>query len=306
MADDAFVSHVKRKLESLNGDEEAHEYLMRAVPFITAYMNSTEEDDVEDIPGLGVKVFKSVQKRQIYNDYLKEVDGIEIPNEFMQYQRHQEKCSKCGSEKITFCESSSNSICEECGNCEFILGEELTYKEERESTEKVTGNAYKRDNHLNEWILQFQGQETTNIPPDVLDKLRGEFKKTRIKNVEEITQAKVKQFLRKLRLTKYYEHATYITNCLNGISPPKMAPHIDHKLRLMFRDIQLPFEKHCPANRSNFLSYSYVLYKFCELLGEDDFLPFFPLLKSTDKLRQQDVIWKNICNELAWEFIPTV
>lgn len=75
---------------------------------------------------------------------------------------------------------------------------------------------------------------------------------------------------------------------------------------MMFRDVQEPFNIHCPESRKNFLSYSYVLYKFCELLGEDDFLPCFPLLKSKEKLYQQDVIWKKICNELKWEFISTV
>jgi len=43
------------------------------------------------------------------------------------------------------------------------------------------------------------------------------------------------------------------------------------------------------------LSYSYVLYKFCELLSEDKYLKYFPLLKSKEKLYQQDVIWKKIC-----------
>lgn len=302
MADDTFMNHIRRKMETMD-ECELNAYIMKCTPYITAYVNCKDDEDVENIPGLGVKVFKSVQKRRIYNDYLRDVEDQEIPQEYTSLS--QEMCKKCGCTELAYCDASSNSICKSCGTCEFILGEELTYKEERESTEKVIGNAYKRDNHLNEWILQFQGQETTNIPPEVLDKLRGEFKKTRIKNVEEITQAKVKQFLRKLRLTKYYEHATYITNCLNGISPPKMPRILDNKLRLMFRDIQAPFEKHCPAHRSNFLSYSYVLYKFCELLGEDDFLPYFPLLKSTEKLRQQDAIWKNICNELSWEFIPT-
>ena len=28
----------------------------------------------------------------------------------------------------------------------------------------------------------------------------------------------------------------------------------------------------------------------------------FPLLKSREKLKQQDNIWKNICNDLGWEF----
>ncbi len=74
----------------------------------------------------------------------------------------------------------------------------------------------------------------------------------------------------------------------------------------MFSEIQEPFEKHCPTTRKNFLSYSYVLYKFCELLGEDSLKQHFPLLKSAEKLYAQDSIWKNICKELGWEFIRSI
>ncbi len=72
--------------------------------------------------------------------------------------------------------------------------------------------------------------------------------------------------------------------------------------------IQVPFEKHCPKNRKNFLSYSYTLFKMAQVIGEDHMLTTFylPLLKSRDKLAVQDTIWKGICKELNWEFIPTV
>jgi hypothetical protein len=74
----------------------------------------------------------------------------------------------------------------------------------------------------------------------------------------------------------------------------------------MFKEIQIPFLKYCPAERQNFLSYGYVLHKFCQLLELDHLLPSFPLLKSREKLQIQDVIWEKICNELNWEFIKSI
>lgn len=44
----------------------------------------------------------------------------------------------------------------------------------------------------------------------------------------------------------------------------------------------------------------------CELLGKDDLLKYFPLLKSKQKLHEQDKIWKDICADLRWQFIPSV
>jgi hypothetical protein len=74
----------------------------------------------------------------------------------------------------------------------------------------------------------------------------------------------------------------------------------------MFAEIQEPFQRNKPPERKNFLSYSFTLYKFCELLGEDSMLVYFPLLKSNEKLYKQDQIWKKICKDLRWEFIPSI
>ena len=65
-------------------------------------------------------------------------------------------------------------------------------------------------------------------------------------------------------------------------------------------------EKYCPSTRKNFLSYSYVLYKFCQLLDKDEYLKYFTLLKSREKLHLQDQIWKKICEEVNWEFIQSI
>ena len=74
----------------------------------------------------------------------------------------------------------------------------------------------------------------------------------------------------------------------------------------LFKEIQIPFMNNCPPNRKNFLSYSYVLHKFCELLEYDHLLEYFSLLKSREKLHQQDLIWEKMCKDLNWEFIPSL
>lgn len=58
--------------------------------------------------------------------------------------------------------------------------------------------------------------------------------------------------------------------------------------------------------RKNFLSYSYVLYKLCELEGLDEFKHCFSLLKGRDKLFRQDSCWRLICTELGWQYLPSI
>lgn len=286
--------------------DEMNEYMLKCLPYIERIEN--EEHETLTHPVFGTKMTKGVQRQEIYYDYLEKVEDQNVNRRIIRDRtsKYDKTCKECGSDKMVIDYHQSNYICTECGLASFYQLEELSYKEEQETSEKIISYSYKRDNHFNEWILQLQAQEQTNIPDEVIDKLRMEFKKQKIKKLSEINPSKVRIFLKKLDLNKYYEHVPYITNILNGVDPPKMSLELEERLRQMFKDIQEPFNKHCPESRKNFLSYSYVLYKFCELLEEDDFLPCFPLLKAKDKLYQQDVIWKNICKELQWEFIPTI
>ena len=53
------------------------------------------------------------------------------------------------------------------------------------------------------------------------------------------------------------------------------------------------------------LNYLY-LGHFPHILDQTQFLPYFPKLKDREKRIEQDDIWKKICKELDWEFIPTI
>jgi len=251
------------------------------------------------------KVTTGLQKKDIYTDYLIDVEKKSLPRAMERVVT--DVCPNCPDSNVVYYHDTSDMVCDLCGVIvDTLISQELTYREEQETSEKVINYSYKRDNHFNEWLSQFQAQEMTTIPKEVIEQLRNEFKKIKIKSVNEITHAKVRGLLKKLKLNKYYEHVPYISNILSGIKPPNMPVELEEQLRMMFRDIQKPFDNNCPAERKNFLSYSFVLYKFCELLSEDTYLQYFPLLKSKEKLHQQDMIWKKICTELHWEFIPTI
>ena len=111
--------------------------------------------------------------------------------------------------------------------------------------------------------------------------------------------------LKKLGYNHLYEHIPYIINKLSNLPPPKISGEIESKFLKMFMQIQEPWEIYKPKGRKNFLSYSYILYKFCELLELDDLLEYFPLLKSPQKLMEQDEVWRKFCKFLKWEFYAT-
>jgi hypothetical protein len=240
----------------------------------------------------------------ILNKYMKMVDSTYIGSEGCINDNSIFYCERCNIEKKTI-HSEGYVVCSMCGDMDHIIidSEKPSYKE---PPVEISYFAYKRINHFNEWLAQFQAKESTEISQEILDMILLEIKKSRIKNMAVLTHTKLREILKKLKLNKYYEHVPHIINRLNGLPPPVISRDIEEKLRVMFKEIQNPFIKVCPKGRKNFLSYSYVLHKFVELLGLDELLPCFPLLKSREKLHQQDKIWKDICYELQWEFIKSV
>ena len=213
-------------------------------------------------------------------------------------------CTKCNVQLVCLLQEGI-MICPECGYQELLLVEQ-NRPIYRQSSKEASHQSYKRINHFNEWISQIQAKESTDIPEEIFDKIVQEIKKEKIEDPSKISYNKMREILKKLHQNRYYEHIYYIIYRLNGTSPPNFSPELEEKLRNMFKEIQGPFLKHCPKNRKNFLSYSYVLFKFCQLLDKDEFLKHFSLLKSREKLHVQDQIWKKICGDVNWEFIQSI
>jgi len=213
-------------------------------------------------------------------------------------------CTSCHSEMVLN-HNAGMLNCNNCGMTERIIVDS-DKQSHKEPPKEMTSFSYKRINHLNEILSQFQAKETTEIPEHVYDKILLELKKERIENMALLTKDKLREILKKIDETDYYEHIPYIINQLNGLPPPVISPEVEEIIRGLFLQAQHPFNTHCPDARKNFLTYGYTLYKLFELLELDDYLSNFKFLKDRKKLYEQEQIWKKICHELKWEFIPSI
>jgi hypothetical protein len=291
---------INSKLKELDGDEMV-EFLLDCLPFIFESSKDKCELDEVETGFTGVTKTNVSKKGDIYKRFMRKVYDKCVDSEPINVY----SCSHCASMNVVFIHDTSEKICQDCYiTDQFELNHQMGFKEEQD-IERTIVYSYKRENHFNEWMCQFQAKESTSVPQTIIEEIKNELKKQKISKKVDITHTKVKEILKKLGYNKYYEHTPYITTKVNGINPPVMPQHLEDRLRIMFHQIQAPFDKFCPKDRINFLSYSYVLYKFCELLGEDEYIPCFPLLKSKEKLYKHDQIWKKITEELRWEFIPT-
>tara|TARA_Y100000590_G_scaffold384433_3_gene455827 strand:+ start:5699 stop:6877 length:1179 start_codon:yes stop_codon:yes gene_type:complete len=284
-------------IKTNNGNKKNTYIKNENVKSVMEYFNSNTNSNSN------IKQNNVCEKSKIYENYL-----LLIDEDYEKLNKNDnmniENCSTCNIEKLLYI-SEGKYICPKCGTEEFVLidSDKPSYKD---PPREVSYFAYKRINHFNEWLAQFQAKESTDIPQEVYNDIIYELKKERIVDMKQITPLKLREILKKLKKNKYYEHVPHIINRLNGEAPPTISRETEEELRRMFKEIQVPFHKYCPKSRKNFLSYSYVLHKFVELLELDEFLPCFILLKSREKLHQQDQIWKQICQYLNWQFIPSV
>jgi len=246
---------------------------------------------------------KYKQSKKLYQEYWKNVNG-EIPN-LQDYILSCHNCLICNQGELIPLEEEGVLICNnvECGK--FVVNIIDNQKPlNKEMPNEVSYTAYIRLNHFKEILSQFQAKETTKIPDELFDAVRNRIVKER-KELKEVNYAEMRSILSTLGYNKYFEHIQYINSIL-GIKPPVMDEELHETLCVLFIEIQQPWALFCPTNRTNFFNYTYILCQLCVLLDQKQYLPYIPMMKDRIKQLEQDMIWKDVCVYLDWEYFPTV
>jgi hypothetical protein len=233
-------------------------------------------------------------RANLFEKYCQRVEGIRVNHD--DGSNRIKYCLECNIEKILDLTESAY-ICPCCGDSEIII-----LDEDRQIKDY---SPYRRLNHFREWLNQFQAKQSPDIPEQVFINIVKELNKNRITDLSVLNKKNMKIILKKLGFNIYYEHVAYIINKLNNLPPPKITRDMEKVFISMFINIQDPWELYKQNGRKNFLSYSYVLHKFCELLELDHLLDCFPLHKDLDKIMENDQIWEKICKYLNWEYLSS-
>lgn len=206
---------------------------------------------------------------------------------------------------MLYVERKATMCCEKCGCSVPFIDLSVCAQSQRGDVEWVS-QSYQRSNHFLEWLNSLQAKESTQVPDEVLQAVMKRLYDQGVRSVDDITTENTRQALKFLKMRSQYEHVCQITCRITGRAPPRLAPAIEERLRLMFLAVQEPFER-VKGRRKNFLSYSYTLQQFLKLLGVPPSCInrfAFTLLKGRDKLDRQNEIYEKICQDLNWHFVP--
>jgi len=315
-----------KKLTKLDGELQElekvllkeNDYLLSTSSILLKYMelDDKEKQNVNNDDNDDQKLFDIYkQKIELTHEYMRAIDPTYSVNTTVNNEYDINKddiiCSKCN---VILETDDGCYVCHSCGYCKIGIEQsnEPSYKELQDYIYKPQFT-YQKQTHLEDWLRRFQSKENRVIEQTILDKVILEARKQRVTDLNTLTEDKVKKFLKKLNLNDYYDNVIAIINRINGRPPFQLTVEIENKIKTMFQQIQAPFVKHKPLIRKNFLSYAYILRQFFTILNLPEFAKYFPLLKSADKLRQQDEIFKKIVADMVeidksidWVFHPTI
>ena len=107
-------------------------------------------------------------------------------------------------------------------------------------------------------------------------------------------------------MSKYNENAHCIWAMAANRQPPYIKKLVEDKLIRYFKAIAQVYEPLKGDKRNSFLNYYYVLDKLLHLMKESELLNYVPLLRTKQRIREHDRMWCRICDELDWNYYPTV
>jgi hypothetical protein len=286
------IKMIEDEIEDILSKKEENEYFLAISEIIYNLLEKNINDHGEDKKELTIEYYKRCNLHYIKTDM-----GIKF-----------DYCKLCSGDYII--SNDGMYTCRECGYTSSVLINGFSYKD-RQEMDISNKFIYKRINYFTETINQIQANENIKLPDELVDKIKKELCKRNIRDSSKLKPYLLKKILKEIGESKYYENINLIISKLCNKKPLVIPVNIVDKLKEMFLAIQKPFER-LKGDRTNFFSYPYILYKFCELLDLTEYLQYFQLLKSREKLNKQDAMWKKVIEDVRetdelgiWRYIPS-
>lgn len=217
-------------------------------------------------------------------------------------------CSSCNVYREVF-STQSLYVCPVCAD-EINSKMEYDKSSYKDIQQESSNFEYERLTHFNDDLNRIQGKENKFIPPEVYAIIEYEFTKNGYTDWNSLTIDMASSFLclkkySSLKVAQFCENIHKICKEF-GLQPIEFTDEMEKQLKSCFSIIDSIFEEVCPSSRQNLISYPFIRYKICQMLKyPKKYLKCSKLVKTNDRLFEQDRIWYDICQKTGWAFLPS-
>lgn len=275
------VKSLKNEINDIINRKEEYSYLLKTNDILFRYHESNMH-----------------ASQELLNEYFSAIsdnhtDSYKIEKDYS----YKYTCKNCNIE-LFMDDKSCSAICDKCGysiiniiqNIEYS---DLSYKEKQEHSFQTQKFFYQRKQYFKECLNRIQGKELVDIPENIIQDMKNQINIENI-SINKIDYQIIRKFLKLKGHSVYYEHIPYIIRLLTGNYPLNIQKEIEELLMYIFNIVDQVYNKIKPLKWKNTIPINYYLYKFSEMLGYSQFLPFFPLLKDKKKIHERDLMWQEI------------
>lgn len=164
---------------------------------------------------------------------------------------------------------------------------------------------YLKSGHLVSLLKRFQGKEHTVIPRDVINRVVLRLHEDKY-DLRAVGYKEIKIVLRKLNLSRYYDHVWQLLYIATGRKPWQFTAKEEIEFQVVFDVLEQVYPLFKPPESENFIFYWYFIKKTAQLLGQPDkVVDMFPVLKSSRLHQQKERIWKKMVEHVGWPYFVT-
>jgi len=229
-------------------------------------------------------------------------------------------CDQCEThEFMSFDSTRAENVCTQCGlvKNQVVDGQDhngysIVNFDQRQMSRRVrpsTVPCYEHKSHFRDILMQCLGEENmTTMPPNLMEDMRKHVHVHHI-DMQTFTPGTCYRILHEMGLTHLYKHKVKLTYMLlEDKAPPTLSQAQINTLYKDFDRVKQLWDmirNHPDHPRKNLLSYSYILFKLCEIHKWYEVCKVCYLLKTNAKLNNLDESWYKICAMCDWPFIPS-
>lgn len=260
---------------------------------------STEEEVKQvktpsvDLPDIGPKGARTKQVASLDDEFEKIVDWSIVRREKCD-RYHCPKCERPYVHSIV----ESLFLCEHCGLSEQILfdtGSTISAQNKPQTRPPV-----KRDGNFDDLLAHFEPEPRALLEDQVIDNVRDEIQRNAFHDSTQIRSMQVKDILKRLNMSEFYQNRGQIAADLNGEPPPTLTHQQKNLLRTLYMLTIEPFMRH-KGDRHNSLNRALIFNGLCQIAQlPTEVQNYFPLLKSGSKLVKQIEILLRVFEENKW------